>query len=626
MSGGEVFWLVRDAAEADAALAAAGRDGANLFFGCTNAATLDRCCLRGAAGLLLEDDLVRDEQRAINRWSYETLIALSRRLEASGQERRRFFVESHFLHLRVILIRAVKYWRVLEKTLASRRLDRVALSASVPVLPKLVLEWMRSEAGGVWEVESARSPVNPAPASAETRAGWGARDAKARVQEGITRFLSARGPADAHRIGASPHRRILASGALGHLADVVEAVRQLDPACEIVFVEPAFNLEKYAYCRRKRMRFCVLPYASRLDNPFAVGDALPAGEIVYAGRDVRVLVGTVLKHLEAIGLLNIGFDLEKTEEWMRALRPSAVVLDEDLAVRRVFSACAKKMGVPRFVVSHGIPLPHLLETEQKPAAEYYDSAETFVQSDFEREAYRRFFYDPDRVRVTGLPRYDRIVSSAGARVVSKRKPGVRTVLYCGIYLRDHDWMDTSVITNFLGNHVYREHLEPPLLDLCRIVLEAGDGVRLNIKPHYRQDAMWERFRQLAPLGERIRLLPHDADIQALEAESDVIVTTPSSVVVEGMLYDKPVILVDYMKDGIGESFVRHGAAMAVHDAESLKTVLKDVLFDETHGRRLALERQKHRRDFAPYADGRSAQRIAGRILERMASRKQTGAA
>jgi UDP-N-acetylglucosamine 2-epimerase len=206
--------------------------------------------------------------------------------------------------------------------------------------------------------------------------------------------------------------------------------------------------------------------------------------------------------------------------------------------RRILYCLAKKSGKPSFVMSHGFPGVLIGKEIRK---ESYTASITFAQSEIEKESYETLGYHGSDIRVTGVPRYDRI-----HRMIAdgeSKKNGTKIILYCAGSIREYDFLTLSAYAgraNFFA---------PVTRQFTRDLFEAlkhQNNYELWIKPHYDEQISWDGFFADPALPKiPFRFFSHKEDIFKLESQADVVVTPESSVICESWMFKKPVILFNY---------------------------------------------------------------------------------
>ncbi len=224
------------------------------------------------------------------------------------------------------------------------------------------------------------------------------------------------------------------------------------------------------------------------------------------------------------------------------LEPRACLAHDDFSLSNGFMAAfARLRGVPVFCVSHAT-LALDFEVPQDKRA--FCQSITFVNSEFEKSVYeKRGWVGGDFIRVSGVPRYDRLLPVAVARrMVSIPMPPVK-ILYCATGL----WKHSPDQRGFLGSDVnlYQQTQRPAFQ--CMIQGLRGLPVELIVKPHsHVAEPLWnEEVKKQGPLDFKVRVLPHSADIFDLYRESHVmLISYWSTALLEAAMIGLPTIFID----------------------------------------------------------------------------------
>ncbi len=579
------YYVVRNITHVEAALKhpASGP----LEFLCTNFEVHSACLNRGLSSKLLHDDRIGEEHRKINKWVYEKLISWIARCEKN--EDKFLFIDANFYNFKTLFIRAMKYLRVLSDVLPRQGGYRLCIfeceSSIFSIASKAVVERFS---------EKAEWSSCPDPRPVKSSLVFSPKNA---LYDWLGRFMKSR-----RKTGKKIY---LMSGSLMHLEPVIEKLKTRGDA-SIIFCEQEFNLEKYRFCRRRGMDFVVIPKAPRVSWQWA-GREFISGQMVYEGNDYSEVFNDMLQNLGKVEWLNLGPDIEALKKLIKSFAPDAVVLDEDFAVRRAYSAVARHCGTPCFVVSHGVPNITLLGDTEQPS-DYYASAVTFVQSDYEKNVYASLYYDPQKISITGVPRYDKLFTRQNETAVSGESR--KQVLYCGTVMQSYNFLDDTILANFLGHRHYREYLEPSLRDLIEAVWTGG--AHLTIKPHYDQKAYWASFlKEFSYTG--TTLVSLRADIFKHETQADLVVTPASTVVLEAIFLDKPVIVLNYGNDHLADVYEKKGVALVVRNKRELLEAVQQCLTAGPARQNIATARHKFLSYFVGAYDGCAADRVAEAI-------------
>jgi len=91
--------------------------------------------------------------------------------------------------------------------------------------------------------------------------------------------------------------------------------------------------------------------------------------------------------------------------------------------------------------------------------------------------------------------------------------------------------------------------------------------------------------------------------------SDVLITKFSSTGFESMLFEKPVIIIGFMKEDMDGLYIKENLALSVKDPSKLKGILEKIILDEEYQKEIILEQEKNLSRFIFSNDGKSGKRV-----------------
>lgn len=96
---------------------------------------------------------------------------------------------------------------------------------------------------------------------------------------------------------------------------------------------------------------------------------------------------------------------------------------------------------------------------------------------------------------------------------------------------------------------------------------------------------------------------------------DILITLDSTVALEAMIFDKPVIIFNLTKRQDRVAYAEKGAAIAVYNDEGLAPAIKKALSDKEINSQLKIGRDRFIEEYAYKLDGKAAERISSLIKE-----------
>ncbi len=568
---------------------------------CTTAGVLEECDKLGFRGILLTEEPLRELYDAVNRWAYRE----AKELTGHFKPRREAFLffEAYHVFLRALFIRTLSLDLLLKRLIAEQGILRIGIVESKPSFLGLAFKVCLEEHYPSVSYTIFPSAVSSADATPP-----------ADTKEFFKRYLARLcGPA---RLAGEPankrgRKRLLVSGALNHLAPAIESLRETGPV-DILFVENTFDLNKFFYCLKRGFKYVVLD-APRGQPEYADGltEYFRKRPVKFNGTDLtRICARTFKEALSDRGFYPYFYsfyDREAAAELFERLPIDAVLLDEDFSPRRLFVALAAAKHRPSFVVSHGIPYVHV----EGDASLTVSSAVTFVNSEFEKEVYRKIFYGQENLVVTGLPRYDGL-SRAGRPASS----GGRSVLFCSSSMEGWDF--EPFYYGIGERDVLGDMMKVYLRDLLDATDRPAERLVLKIKPHYNHERYFKvLFKEWGVQRRDVELLSHQENFFDLLLKADLVVTTESTVICEALMLGKPVIVLDYPDCLTRSHYEARGVVLRITSREELREAIQKVFQDANCAQELEKNRAKSGDYFTGPVDGKNSSRVAGVIREHL---------
>lgn len=373
--------------------------------------------------------------------------------------------------------------------------------------------------------------------------------------------------------------------------------------------EAFYGAEAREAYRRARNEFCSLDHRLRSSRLFR-------SRFQIAGRDcfpiveerIRLVARRLAPH--AVRLLSM------TRSMIRRFSPDVVLMAYETGpVGRTVSAVARAAGIPTIGVQHGrIHSLHHHYVQRSPRDQDARQARLLpdVTAVFGPQAQRVLVdyggYPEDGVRVTGQPRTDLLL--AGVQTFDRRK-----------FLADHALRpDKPLILVATQNFPRREDRER-VLDVVLGDPELLHRYQFLIKTHPGEtDRFVQRYLKRARIC-GVRVCP-DVELYGALAAADVVVTGTSTVGIEALLFQKPVITVGGLPSPLPLADV--GAALEVNSSRDFREALVSLLQDEACRSRLRDMAADFVRQEFYELDGRASERVAQIVLELLSHRNRKG--
>lgn len=267
---------------------------------------------------------------------------------------------------------------------------------------------------------------------------------------------------------------------------------------------------------------------------------------------------------------------------------------------RVAISLARRYEVPSLTIQAALISNHPVYWEL-----YADKVATIDQ--YSRKIYvEHAGIESNRVVVTGLPRWDRMVEEL--RWVDREIARIR--VREALVLEAEDRLIVLATQPLLPTQTDQ---------MVRAVTEAVATLpdhRLIIKIHPRESI--ERYLNLLDTfpdtGSDIQVVA-ETDLPTLLAASELLITGFSNVALEAALLDKPVLIVNLTDQPDPLPFVENGIALGAYSESEVEQKLKALLTDESTREALRARRARYFDQNPQLLDGRATERVVALIKE-----------
>ena len=263
---------------------------------------------------------------------------------------------------------------------------------------------------------------------------------------------------------------------------------------------------------------------------------------------------------------------------------------ENLAIQ-----VAKKSNVTSFTL---IPSP---PTPTPQFAEGYHADKLFLEGSQGVEVFKGLGYNEERFVVVGGARYDNYknIDSEKSKKVLEKKNNIssKTKLIVIAMSRWHD-NDENWISDFI-KFCHKNNFQ----------------VIIKIHPMYKIYSRDLNENKIKVIKQRCKnskyLLTQDLDLITILSAADIVITDWSSVGLEAILLDRPLVQVSFTRQEI-EKYVRYfdyGAALLIEQYKELEKKIVEILHEKKYLKELKEGREKITEKYNFCNDGKAAQRI-----------------
>ena len=299
---------------------------------------------------------------------------------------------------------------------------------------------------------------------------------------------------------------------------------------------------------------------------------------------------------------------QEVEAVLATDQPKIVVLyAESSGLGRAAVAAARVHGIPSFAVQHGIMYEQYYSHEHASFEVGVDGVplptKTAVFGSVAKDLLvRRGSYDPDRIVVTGSPKFDGLVRAARGFDASATKKDLGVPEGARFLVLASRWTAVGPVFRELVEAVERVNNTGNIGDLW-----------LFVKPHQAESTRPydEVLDELHPAKSRV--LSAATNLLELLFASDGLVTVDSFASSEALVLGHPVLVVNLPSNL--DALVRRGVALGVSRGESIEAAIRKLLFDDGVAGELERTRKEYIQEFAFGTDGHSTERIVQAIFD-----------
>jgi hypothetical protein len=309
---------------------------------------------------------------------------------------------------------------------------------------------------------------------------------------------------------------------------------------------------------------------------------------------------------ESLMLINY---IEGTEKFIRTLQPHVAVIMEDISpLCRVIIRVFKISGVPTLVIQHGAVAGDMKGFHVMPVEADKQAVWGSISKEWATERGR----SPGTQVITGNPRYDLIIT------LNNKSEKEKLVVYdkLGLSRRKGIVVIATSWYQAIASCYTPEEDEEFISKALEAMKEFPDKqvvVKLHPAYHRMDNEITSAIRDELQIDD-VFITSHF--LWELLSICDLLITQSSTVGLEAMLLDKPVITFSSIEALDLNPYVATGSVIEVHKEEDLVPAIKDALYNKDVQRRLADARKRFVYECAYLQDGKASQRVAN-LIEQM---------
>lgn len=248
-------------------------------------------------------------------------------------------------------------------------------------------------------------------------------------------------------------------------------------------------------------------------------------------------------------------------------RPSVIVsIDVADPRTRVYSLLAATLGIPTVQVQSGAVGQEVVEWR------FLLDDIVAAQGNQAREVFLSHGVPPEKIHVTGSPRYDNLVSANDCEISKFRErfgipPGNRTVVFASSYflaIFENNLAETGVLLRSMKKAMFA-------------AIAAVPGVSLIVKPHPLENVA--ETRALVEDHSRVVFAEPGEDIRPLASACDAFFTLGSTATLDALIMGKPTVCPAFPGWVISDPFIRTGAVLTPRSESDIVTALREIVAD-----------------------------------------------
>ena len=221
-------------------------------------------------------------------------------------------------------------------------------------------------------------------------------------------------------------------------------------------------------------------------------------------------------------------------------------------------------------------------------------------------------YNLEQIKVTGQPRFDEIINNDWS--------GSSNVIYNDLKIKLQSKKIVFLPTKGITNEYFAKKDEQLLIytslidSINRVSKDVNISIKLIIKLHRDEDI--DSFKKMFTSKKLMNVsITQDNVLYPILSECDLAITTASTAGLEALIFDNPLITVNFSKTPDFYSYSSSGAAIGVYDVLSFEPAIKRALFDKKTIHKLRGNRVKYVINEAHTQDGNSTKRVLRAIDE-----------
>jgi hypothetical protein len=236
---------------------------------------------------------------------------------------------------------------------------------------------------------------------------------------------------------------------------------------------------------------------------------------------------------------------------------AVIAMNNPINLGRVAAAAGNEASIPTIDIQHG---------SLGSIAARFTATKFCIWSDFDRNLLAGHGISGDKLAVTGNPAFDSIMAKKFDACAIKQKNGISDA-YRSIIL----WAPTAEWFFCYSGEDYNERMFRGLQEIAA----RHRNILFMFKPHPSERV--KRFRKILDESlENLNIVDPDQNIDEILYISDIVMSWNSSVIVEAVILDKPIIGMNFFGQSEKVRCASEGVAIEAKSIEQLEKAIRDI--------------------------------------------------
>ncbi|MHA1891129.1 MAG: UDP-N-acetylglucosamine 2-epimerase, partial [Promethearchaeota archaeon] len=282
---------------------------------------------------------------------------------------------------------------------------------------------------------------------------------------------------------------------------------------------------------------------------------------------------------------------ERLDHLFTKLSPKVcVIFNEILPMGKLITKICDERKIPSVLVPHS-PVALFVGFDK------IDTTYVCVNGDNDAKVYKRLGTEEEKIIFTGRPKFDMIFNK-----YFKNMEQIKKEIY-----KKFKFNPSKKLLVYASNESQSGILKERIIDSIIDVYLSRNDVELLFKLHPGE----KPDSHLSVLKRRKIQIPVIKNINIYEVicAADVIIGRHTTVQVESVIFNKPVINIDYTDKADKYNLIRDGVCLSVTKEEHLKDAVEKVLHDKSYLKEFSKNRKEFLSARFKYFDGLSSKRV-----------------